>query len=205
MLEKIRVESLNEQKLNVVRKVSKKKQILIYDTQRRIEDFVNKLKYRKNGEYDDIPHFIVCKNGNVIEIFNTKYSSKTFDEPNLDKSQIKIAIENLGWLTKNNINGTMTNWCGDIHRGDKTNYHTKMWRNYMYWDVYTEEQYNSLSLLCNELCEKHKIRKEIVSSQSYSTLASKFDGVVCKSNFSDIYIHINPSFKFNLVFQDDTL
>ena len=39
--------------LNIVKRKSKKTQILLYDTQRRIDDFINKIRYRKNGGYDN--------------------------------------------------------------------------------------------------------------------------------------------------------
>ena len=38
-------------------------------------------------------------------IIDVKYSSKTFDIDKIDRQQIKIAIENLGWLNKNTITG----------------------------------------------------------------------------------------------------
>ena len=35
----------------------------------------------------------------IYQIFDTNYSSNTFNNPDLDKKQIKIAVENLGWLS----------------------------------------------------------------------------------------------------------
>jgi hypothetical protein len=51
------VDVLDKDKLNVVKRKSKKTQIFLYDTQRRSDDFINKIRYRRNGKYDDIPHF----------------------------------------------------------------------------------------------------------------------------------------------------
>ena len=107
------IETIDKSKLNIVRKKTKKKQILLYDTQRRIDDFVNKLKYRRDGDYDDIPHFVVSKLGQVFQVFDTNFSSNTFDDYNVDKKIIKIAVENLGWLNKNTITGILNNWIGD--------------------------------------------------------------------------------------------
>lgn len=106
------VEILDKNNLNIVKRKSKKTQILLYDTQRRVDDFINKIKYRRNGEYEDIPHFVVSKLGMVYQIFDSNHSSKTFDNPQVDKKQIKIAIENLGWLNKNTITGVLNNWIG---------------------------------------------------------------------------------------------
>jgi hypothetical protein len=90
------IETIDKAQLNIVKKKSKKTQILLYDTQRRMDDFVSKIKYRRNGKYDDIPHFIVSKLGQVFQIYDTNYYSNTFNHPFKDNRMIKIAIENLG-------------------------------------------------------------------------------------------------------------
>lgn len=185
--------------LNIVKRKSKKTQILLYDTQRRVDDFINKMRYRKNGGYEDIPHFIVSKLGVVYKLFDPNHSSKTFYNPQVDKKQIKIAIENLGWLNKNTITGVLNNWIGDPYRSEP---HIRNWRNYYFWDKYNDSQMESLSELCEDLCEKHGIFKQIVPSQGYLENVSNFKGIVCKSNFSNIYTDINPSFNFRIFFNN---
>ena len=176
---------------------TKKSQILLIDTQRRFDDFVNKLKYRKNGKYEDVPHFIVTKLGTVYQLFDSNHTSNTFDNFKIDKKQIKIAVENLGWLTKNTITGVLNNWIGDPYRSEP---YVRSWRNYFFWDKYTEAQVESLSKLCSFLCDKHDIFKQIVPSQGIIESIVKFEGIVCKSNFSNIYTDINPSFNFEVFF-----
>lgn len=193
------VDVLDKEKLNIVKRKSKKTQILLYDTQRRVDDFINKIRYRRNGKYDDIPHFVVSKLGHVYQIFDTNHSSNTFGEPNIDKKIIKIAIENLGWLNKNTITGFLYNWIGDPYRSEP---HIRNWRNRYFWDKYNEEQMKSVSELCEMLCEKHEITKQIVPSQGYLENVSNFKGIVCKSNFSNIYTDINPSFNFRIFFNN---
>jgi hypothetical protein len=185
--------------LNIVKRKSKKTQILLYDTQRRVDDFINKIKYRKNGGYEDVPHFVVSKLGMVYKLFDPNHSSKTFYNPQVDKKQIKIAIENLGWLNKNTITGVLNNWIGDPYRSEP---HIRNWRNYYFWDKYNDSQMESLSQLCEDLCEKHGIFKQVVPSQGYLENVSNFKGVVCKSNFSNIYTDINPSFNFRILFNN---
>lgn len=199
MLTVQRIGILEEDKLNVVRKKTKKTQIFLYDTQRRIDDYVNKLKYRKNGRYEDIPHFIVSKLGLVYEVFDTNFYSNTFNNPNIDKKIIKIAVENLGWLNKNTITGILYNWIGDPYR---TEPHVRNWRNFHFWDKYTDTQMKSISELSDFLCEKHNIFKQVVPSQGYMEKIDNFKGIVCKSNFSNIYTDINPSFDFRTLFNN---
>jgi N-acetyl-anhydromuramyl-L-alanine amidase AmpD len=193
------VEYLDKEKLNITRKKTKKTQIFLFDTQRRIEDYLAKIKYRKNGGYKDIPHFVVAKNGIIYKIFDSDFYSDTFNKKNFDKKLIKIAIENLGWLNKNTITGILNNWIGDAHRSEP---HIKSWRNHIFWDKYTDDQFQSLSKLCEELCEKHDIKKESVNTQAFFKSAHNFEGIICKSNFSDIYTDINPSFNFNIFFKN---
>jgi hypothetical protein len=193
------IDILDKRKLNIVRKKSKKTQIFLFDTERRVDDYINKLKYRRNGNYDDIPHYIVSKLGLVYNVFNPDYSSNTFNNPDIDKKQIKIAVENLGWLNKNTITGVMNNWINDPYRSEA---HIKSWRNHYYWDKYTEAQLSSLSELCDELCDKYKVLKQSVPSHGFFENAYKFKGITCKSNFSNIYTDINPSFNFNIFFNN---
>jgi N-acetyl-anhydromuramyl-L-alanine amidase AmpD len=199
MLEIHDVEILNQKELNVTKKKSKKTQILLYDTGRRCDDFMMMLKYRFNGKYDEMPHYVVSKLGKVYKVFNTDHSSKTFGNPDIDKKQIKIAIENLGWLNKNTITGIYNNWIGDIYR---TQPFIKNWRGYFYWDQYTDEQTKSLVTLCKSLSEEHKIPYQTVPSQGYLENVDKFNGIVCKSNFLNIYTDINPSFDFTTFYED---
>lgn len=193
------VEILDKNNLKIIKRKSKKTQILLYDTQRRVDDFINKIKYRKNGNYEDIPHFVVSKLGMVYQLFDTNHSSNTFDNPQIDKKQIKIAIENLGWLNKNTITGVLNNWIGDPYRSEP---HIRNWRNYYFWDKYNDSQLESLSQLCDYLCDKHDIFKQTVPSNGYLENISNFRGIVCKSNFSNIYTDINPSFNFRIFFNN---
>jgi N-acetyl-anhydromuramyl-L-alanine amidase AmpD len=193
------IETIDKSQLNISKKKSKKTQILLYDTQRRIDDFVNKIKYRKNGKYEDVPHFVVSKLGQVFQVFDTNYSSNTFNNPIVDNRMIKIAVENLGWLNKNTITGVLNNWIGDPYRSEP---YIRNWRNYYFWDKYNETQIQALNELCTSLCEKHDIFKQTVPSQGYLENVSNFKGIVCKSNFSTIYTDINPSFNFEGFFNN---
>lgn len=194
------VENLNDIKLNIVKRKTKKSQIFLYDTERRVDDFISKIKYRRCGKYDDIPHYIITKQGIVLQIFDTNYSSKTFYTKH-DNKLIKIAVENLGWLNKNTITGVLYNWIGDPYRGEP---HIKKWRNFYFWDPYTTEQMKVVVDLCKDICRHHNIPYQTVPSQGYLSNVIKFKGIVCKSNFLNIYTHINPSFNFNIFYKNDT-
>jgi hypothetical protein len=149
--------------------------------------------------YNDIPHFVVTKMGVVYQTLDTDKSSTTFDDPKKDKKIIKIALENLGWLSKNTITGVLYNWIGDPYRSEP---HIRNWRGHYFWDKYTDLQIESLSKLCKIICEKNDIPFQSVPSQGYLENVSNFRGIVCKSNFSNIYTDINPSFNFRNLFKN---
>ena len=185
--------------LNIIKRRSKKTKILLYDTKRRFDDFINKLKYRNNGKYNDIPHFIIKKNGDIYQLFDIKYNSVTFNDYDIDKKFVKIAFENLGWLNKNTITGVLYNWINDKYR---SNPYIKKWRGHYYWDEYTEKQKESAINLCKHICNITNIPYKSVSSHGYVENIANFDGIVSKSNFLNIYTHINPSFDFNIFYND---
>ncbi len=195
MLEFKKIPDLNENNININRTPSKKKQILLFDTQRKLKNYVSKLIHRNNGEYHELPHFMIDKLGNIYQIYNTDYWSQMFENQKIDEQQIKISIENLGWLNKNTIGGFYSNWIGETYVGTPF---IKEWRGYYYWDQYTDLQLKSLSELIKHLCDVNNIPLNVVESQSYFMDAINFNGIVCKSNFSDIYNNINPSFNFKL-------
>jgi len=199
MVEVVETDILSDVKLNIYKRKTKKKQIFLFDTQRRVDDYLMKLKFRNNKKYEDIPHFIITKTGKVIKIFGTKYSSKTFGVPPIDKQMIKIAIENLGWLNKNTITGVLHNWIGDPYRSDP---YTKKWREHYFWDPYSEEQLRSLVQLTRSICTEHNIPYQTVPGQGYLSNVRKFTGIVSKSNFLNIYTDINPAFDFNIFYNE---
>lgn len=200
MLEILNVDDLNNKTLNIVRYRTKKKQIMLYDTSRKLDDYLNMLKYRMNGKYEDIPHFIISKRGQIFQLFDTRFYSRTFKDKDLDKTQVKIAVENLGWLSKNTINGFLHNWIDSPYR---TEPYIKKWRNYFYWDIYTEDQLEAIKNLLPHICEEENIPNISISSNYYFKNAPKFNGILYKSNFSDIYTDINPSFDFKKIVQDE--
>lgn len=195
MLEILGAEVFDLKNLNHKKRKYNKTQILLYDTKRRIDDFIKMLKYRREGKYEDIPHFCITKTGKIYKLIEPDYMTKTFGESSIDKKQIKIAIENLGWLNKNTIMGTYSNWINDIFRGEP---HVRGWRGYFYWDTYSKEQLNALADLCFLLCAHYDIPYQCVPSSGFFENAKNFNGIVSKSNFSDIYTDINPSFNFNI-------
>jgi len=178
---------------NIANKKYKKNQIFLYDTKRKIGDYLLQLEHRMLGDYEDLPHFIITKTGEILQIADEQTRLKVFGNRN-DKHIIKIAIENLGWLSKNTITEYYQNWIGDIDRCEP--YHKK-WRGYFFWDKYTQEQMNNLVLLCKDLCEKNNIPFITPVSKICANRLECNDSIICKSNYEIYFTDINPSFDFD--------
>jgi hypothetical protein len=199
MLEILNVETFDLKLTQIKKRKYKKTQILLYDTGRKFEHFIKKIKHRNFGKYEDIPHFCITKTGKVYNLINPEHTTEGVFDPKTNNKQIKIAVENLGWLSKNTITGIYLNWIDDVYRGVP---HIRSWRSNMYWDPYTTDQLNALADLCLILCVKYNINYNCVPSSGFIENAKNIDGIVSKSNFSDIYTDINPSFNFN-IFQEN--
>ena len=172
----------------------KKVQIILCHTSRNLNEYLLSLKYRKNGKYDKIPNFLVTKTGKVINLLLSDNYSNYFDNPDINHNSIIISLENLGWLEKVQLTSDYINWIGDIYKGVPFE---RKWRDYFFWDPYTTDQMKSLVNLCLELCKKYKIPIECITHNTKITNIEKFNGIVSKSNFDQIFTDVSPAFDFN--------
>jgi N-acetyl-anhydromuramyl-L-alanine amidase AmpD len=124
---------------------------------------------------------------------NTEHS-EYFKDPNINRNSIIISLENLGWLQKEPLTNHYINWIGDIYKG---NVFEKKWRDYFFWQPYTEEQVKSTSSLCGKLLKDMKIKSQIVEHNTKIVGIEKYVGIVSKSNFDMNYTDLSPAFNFN--------
>jgi N-acetyl-anhydromuramyl-L-alanine amidase AmpD len=73
----------------------------------------------------------------------------------------------------------------------------KKWRDYFFWQPYTEEQVQSTNSLCNKLLKEMKIKPQIVEHNTKIAGIEKYVGIVSKSNYDTIYTDLSPAFNFN--------
>jgi N-acetyl-anhydromuramyl-L-alanine amidase AmpD len=124
---------------------------------------------------------------------NTEHS-EYFKDPNINRNSIIVSLENLGWLQKEPLTDHYINWIGDIYKG---NVFEKKWRDYFFWQPYTEKQVLSTNSLCDKLLKEMKIKPQIVEHNTKIVGVEKFVGVVSKSNFDTNYTDLSPAFNFN--------
>jgi len=186
---------LNYDNLKPSGKQKVKNKIILVNTFRDVKNYLMSLKYRHNGHYNKIPNYIVTKKGDVLKLLDDLDYSSFFKDKILNNNSIVIAIENLGWIEKNKETGFNNNWIGDIYNGEP---YYKRWRDYDYWDVYTDSQMESLSLLCSQICDKMKINKKFIGHNTKTDSYLKFNGILSRSNIFKTYTDISPSFDVKL-------
>jgi N-acetyl-anhydromuramyl-L-alanine amidase AmpD len=177
-----------------VGKQKKKHQIILTHTSRNINDYLQSLKFRFNGDFKRIPNYIITREGKILQLLENSEHSEYFKDSNVNRNSIIISLENLGWLQKEPLTTRYINWIGDIYNG---NVFEKKWRDYFFWQPYTEEQMINVSSLCVDLINKMMIDKQVIEHNTIISGVEKIKGIVTKSNFDVLYTDLNPSFNFN--------
>ena len=172
-----------------------KRQIILTDTKRNYADYINSLRYRYNKKNPYLPNYVISKSGEVIKIIDPKEYSCYMENETIDKNSIIISLENFGWLKKNPLEETYSNWIGDI---TKNKVLKKKWREYYYWDIYSSKQIKSLVNLVIDLCQEFNIPKECIGNNVKQDNVENFKGIVSRSNFNFYNKDVNPSFDFKL-------
>jgi len=175
-------------------KQKKKKQIILCHTSREVEEYLTSLKVRYNSKYDKIPNYIITKDGRILQLLPDEGYSNFFIESNINRNSIIVCLENLGWLEKKPLTNHYINWKGSIYHQEV---YEKKWRDFFFWEPYSEEQVKSAAELCLHLTEILKIKKMCVGHNTKIDGVENFEGIVSKSNFDGRYTDLNPSFSFD--------
>ena len=175
-------------------KQKKKKQIILCHTSREVKEYLTSLKVRYNSKYDKIPNYVITKSGTILQLLPDDAHSNFFYETNINKNSIIICLENLGWLEKKPLTNYYINWKGSIYNQEV---YEKKWRDFFFWEPYSEEQVKSAAELCLHLTEILKIKKMCVGHNTKIDGVENFEGIVSKSNFDGKYTDLNPSFSFD--------
>jgi N-acetyl-anhydromuramyl-L-alanine amidase AmpD len=175
-------------------KNKKKKQIILCHSHRGAPDYLNSLKSRNNGEYDKIPNYFITKEGKVINLISDDSYSNFFYDTDINKNSIIICLENLGWLEKKPLDISYTNWIGDIY---KKEVFSKKWKGKLYWDNYSDSQYNNLLELCRKIMKKFSINNQFIGHNTKVEGVKLYNGIVCRSNYHSRFFDLCPSFNFD--------
>ena len=176
-----------------LKKTKDKKQIVLTHTSRNMFDYVTSLKLRFNGDPIKLPHYLVSRDGKVIRTIDDLTNSNFTINKVVNEKSIVICLENLGWLEKVLLKNHHTNWIGNIY---KEKVFDSKWRDYFFWQPYTDIQLEKTAELCKELCKKHKIKLKFIGHNTKVKGVESFLGIITKSNFDDFVTDLSPAFDF---------
>jgi N-acetyl-anhydromuramyl-L-alanine amidase AmpD len=180
-------------KFKTIGKQKKKKQIILCHTSREVEEYLASLKFRYNSKYDKIPNYVITKNGTVLQLLPNDGHTNFFTEDKINSNAIVVCLENLGWLEKKPLTTHYINWKGSIY---KQQVYEKKWRDFFFWEPYTDSQLNITAELCSHLIDEVHINRRCISHNTKIDGVEHFEGIVSRSNFNGKYTDLNPSFNF---------
>jgi N-acetyl-anhydromuramyl-L-alanine amidase AmpD len=174
-------------------KQKKKKQIILCHTSREVEEYLVSLKFRYNGKFDRVPNYVINRDGKILQLLSDISHTNYFKEENINRNSIIICLENLGWLEKKPLTNSYINWKGSIYNQQV---YEKKWRDYFFWQPYTESQMKSTADLCNQITETLRIDNRCIGHNTRVVGIENFEGIVTKSNFDSNFTDLSPSFNF---------
>lgn len=180
-------------KFSKFEKNKNKKQIILCHSYRPKNEYLNSLKNRNNGKFDRIPNYFITKDGDILSLISDDSYSNIFTDKEINRNSIFICLENLGWLQKTPLGLSYSNWIGDIYSKD---IFEKKWRDKIWWEPYPIKQIDSLIGLSKKLLTKFSIDFKFIGHNTKVDGVKLFNGIVCKSNFSNRYTDLSPSFNY---------
>ena len=177
----------------VLGKHKKKTKIILCHTSREVGEYLTSLKFRSNGKYDKIPHYVITKEGKVLQLLPDNGYTNYFTDETLNKTSVLVCLENLGWLEKKPLTNYYINWKGSIYNKQV---YEKKWRDFFFWQPYTTSQTETTGRLCNQLIESLNLERKFIGHNTKVEGVSRFGGIVSKSNFDTAFTDLNPSFNF---------
>ena len=181
-------------KFKTAGKNKKKNQIVLCHSSREVGEYLTSLRLRHFGKYDKIPHFIVTREGKILQLLPLNSTTNFFGETTIKKESIIVSLENLGWLIKKPLSSVYLNWIGNIYNQEV---YEKRWRDYGLWQPYTDIQVDKTSKLCQWLCNELSIPQKFVGHNTKIEGIELFSGVCSRSNFDQRFTDLSPAFDFN--------
>ena len=170
-----------------------KKQILLTHTSRNLIDYMVSLKFRYGGKPIKLPHYLIGRDGKVLQLLNHLQNSNFSNNDRVNAKSIVISLENLGWLEKVPLKNHHINWIGNIYNGEVIN---KKWRDYFFWQPYTEIQLEKTANLCKKLSKELNIELSCVGHNTKIKGCESYLGILTRSNFDEFSTDLSPAFDF---------
>jgi len=175
------------------KKEDKKNQIVLCHTSRTLFDYMVSIKFRFGGKPIRLPHYIISRDGRILQLLDEELNGYFTNNDRINSKSIVVCLENLGWLEKEPLKHHHINWIGNIY---KEKVFDRKWRDYFFWQPYTDIQLEKTAELCKELCKKHKIKLKFIGHNTKVKGVESFLGIITKSNFDDFVTDLSPAFDF---------
>ena len=172
---------------------NEKSQILLTHTSRNLIDYMVSLKYRFGGRPIKLPHYFVDREGKILHVMDNMKNGKYSNNERVNAKSIVISLENLGWLEKVPLKNHHINWIGNIYKGNIVD---RKWRDYFFWQPYTEIQLKKTAELCKSLSKEVWISLNCIGHNTKVKGCESFLGILTKSNFDEFATDISPAFNF---------
>jgi N-acetyl-anhydromuramyl-L-alanine amidase AmpD len=170
-----------------------KSQIILCHTSREVGEYLTSLKFRYNQKYNKIPNYVISKEGEVLQLLTNEGYSNFFHDNDINIQSIIISLENFGWLEKKPLTNEYISWNQSIYNNKP---YEKKWRDYFFWEPYTEKQIDVLLKLCENLCNDFQINKKFSGHNTKINGIKNFEGIVSRSNYDERFTDLSPSFDF---------
>jgi hypothetical protein len=172
----------------------KKSQIVLAGSLRAGSNHILRLKKKDFGLTKNWPMFTVRRDGKIYQHFEAQYSSEFLGSKEADKKAITVVLENMGHLTYEAENNRYVNWINE--ECERSKVYEKVFKNYRYWEKFTEEQVTATINLCIYLCRTYGIRQDCVDNWATYEGSSIYNGILTRSNYNSDYSDLNPSFDY---------
>lgn len=171
-----------------------KSQIVISNGLRKKNYHIVHLQNKELGRTKTWNTFTIDRKGKIFQHYDPEYHTDFLNKKNTDKHIISIVLENAGVLFKTKDN-KYVNWINEEIDGERVV--EKKWLGYYYWETYNQKQLDSLSQLCDYLCDNYNIPKKIIEFKHYHKEIHKFKGIAFRENHINDSSDINPLLSIN--------
>ena len=193
---KINIKKYKVEDYNYYHTKHKKNQIILAGSLRKKNFHIKRLQKKDYGKTKKWNTFTISREGTIYQHFDPKCYTDFMVEKEIDKHSISIVLENMGFVFYDYDTSKFLNWAHEICEENLV--FEKSWKNYLYWENYSDEQFDATSKLCEYLCERYRIPLDSLGFNVHHADTHRFKGIVTRSNFNIDYTDLNPSFNFRL-------
>lgn len=187
-------------KTGYYKSINNKTQIILAGSLRKKNYHIKRMETKLGGNSKEWCTYSIDREGNIFQHFNPKYYSDYMGDKEIDKKSISIVLENMGMLFYDYESESYLNWALDKCENDLI--FERKWNGHTYWESYSKKQHRSTVLLCEYLIDEFTIEKDCLGFNVFYDDTKNFEGIVTRSNYSQDYSDLNPSFDYKKFLKD---